>query len=126
MLDGGSPLFSGCTVQECILALSDPAKVLNTASLPSPVEGRDVTLVCTAEGNPAPHVAWIAPNGSYLQNGTSEARLTLNKLSRHDNATYWCNATNQVGSDSALFKLNAFCKSPIFPRKYPLFITAQY
>ena len=92
-------------------ALPDPGKVLNTASLPSPVEGGNVTLVCMAEGNPAPHVAWIAPNGSYLQNGTSEANLTLNKLSRHDNATYWCNATNQVGSDSAPFKLNVFCKS---------------
>ena len=74
------------------------------------VEGRDVVLVCTTEGNPTPHVAWIAPNGTVLQNRTTDTNLTLPNVSRHSSGTYQCNATNELGSDSARVNLDVWCK----------------
>ena len=74
------------------------------------VEGSTVVLVCTAEGNPTPHVAWIAPNGTVLQNRTTDTNLTLPNVSRHSSGTYQCNATNKLGSDSATVNLDVWCK----------------
>ena len=74
------------------------------------VEGSTVVLVCTAEGNPTPHVAWIAPNGTVLQNRTTDTNLTLPNVSRHSSGTYQCNATNELGSDSATVNLDVWCK----------------
>ena len=73
------------------------------------VEGSTVVLPCTAEGNPTPHVAWIAPDGTVLQNQT-DTNLTLPNVSRHSSGTYQCNATNELGSDSAAVKLDMWCK----------------
>ena len=74
------------------------------------VEGSTVVLVCTAEGNPIPHVAWIAPNGTVLQNRTTDTNLTLPNVSCHSSGSYQCSATNELGSDSATVKLDVWCK----------------
>ena len=74
------------------------------------VEDDDVVLVCRAEGNPTPHVAWIAPNGTVLQNRTTDTNLRLPSVSRHSSGTYQCNAANKLGSDSATLKLGVWCK----------------
>ena len=74
------------------------------------VEGSHVTLPCTAKGNPTPHVTWIAPNGTVLQNRTTDTNLTLPNVSRHSSGTYQCNAANEVGSDSVTVKLDVWCK----------------
>ena len=73
-------------------------------------EGSHVTLTCTAEGYPTPHVVWIAPNGTVLQNRTTDTNLTLPSVSRHSSGTYQCKATNELGSDSATMKLDVWCK----------------
>ena len=73
-------------------------------------EGSTAVLPCTAEGSPTPHVAWIAPNGTVLQNRTTDTNLTLPNVSRHRSGTYQCNATNKLGSDSAAVKLDVLCK----------------
>ena len=74
------------------------------------VKGSHVTLPCTADGNPTPHVVWIAPNGTVLQNRTTDTNLTLPNVSRHSSGTYQCNATNKLGSDSATVNLDVWCK----------------
>ena len=74
------------------------------------VEGSTVVLVCTAEGSPTPHVTWIAPNGTVLQNRTTDTNLTLPNVSRYSSGTYQCNARNELGSDSATVKLDVWCK----------------
>ena len=74
------------------------------------VEGSHVTLPCTAEGNPTPHVVWIAPNGTVLQNRTTDTNLMLPNVSRHSSGTYQCNATNKLGSHSVIVNLVVWCK----------------
>ena len=73
-------------------------------------EDSTVVLPCTAEGYPTPHVVWIAPNGTVLQNRTTDTNLTLPNVSRHSSGTYRCNAANKVGSDSGTVNLDVLCK----------------
>ena len=87
-----------------------PATVVVPPETVTAVEGSNVTLPCTADGYPIPHVTWIAPNGTVLQNRTRDANLTLQNVSRHSSGTYQCNATNELGSDSATVKLDVLCK----------------
>ena len=87
-----------------------PATVVVPPETVTAVEGSNVTLPCTADGYPIPHVTWIAPNGTVLQNRTRDTNLTLQNVSRHSSGTYQCNATNELGSDSATVKLDVLCK----------------
>lgn len=87
-------------------------------------EGNDISLVCAAEGNPSPRVIWIAPNGTVLQDRTSDTNLMLPNVSRHRSGKYLCSVTNRVGSDSKIVYLDVLCKFPplyyfsyIFPRE---------
>ena len=95
------------------IIFSVPAKVVEPEkdhTSVTVVEGSHVTLPCTAEGNPTPHVVWIAPNGTVLQNRTTDTNLTLPNVSRQNSGTYRCNITNKVGSDSATVELDVLCK----------------
>ena len=74
------------------------------------VEGSTVVLVCTAEGNPTPHVAWIAPNGTVLQNRTTDTNLMLKSVSRHCRGSYQCVAANERGSATVKVNLVVWCK----------------
>ena len=99
-----------------------PAVVVFPANITT-VEGSTVVLPCTAEGYPTPHVTWIDPNGTVLENRTSDTNLTLPNVSRHSSGTYQCNATNELGSDSATVKLDVWCKFSFLSfqlqRKFP-------
>ena len=99
-------LSSNC----CLVLFTVPPTVVVFPANRTIVEGSTVILVCTAEGNPTPHVVWIAPNGTILQNRTTDTNLTLANVSRHSSGTYWCNATNELGSDSATAVLDVLCK----------------
>jgi len=77
-------------------------------------EGQNVTLDCTAIGEPPPTITWYKDNqllnisGRFTQDSSS---LTITKVSREDNGTYYCNATNNISSEvshSAL--LTVYCK----------------
>ena len=94
----------------CYLLFSVRATVVIPPKNESVKEGSHVTLPCTAEGYPTPHVAWIAPNGTVLQNRTTDTNLTLPNVSHHSSGTYQCNATNELGSDSVAVILDVLCK----------------
>ena len=92
-----------------VLFFAVSATVSRPSNKVTAIEDDDVVLVCTAEGNPSPHVAWIAPNGTVLQNRT-DTNLKLPNVSRHSSGTYQCKATNKLGSDSATVELDVWCK----------------
>ena len=94
---------------DVLFSFSVPAKVVTTSAGVAAVEGSTVVLVCTTEGSPTPHVTWIAPNGTVLQNRTTGTNLTLPNVSRHSSGTYQCNATNKLGSHSVIVNLHVMC-----------------
>ena len=79
------------------------------------VEGNQAVLACAAAGNPAPRVVWTAPNGSVVQNRTSDTNLTLPDASRDQGGTYKCNVTNGVGWDSKNVHLDVLCEFLLAP-----------
>ena len=86
-----------------------PAAVVAPPENVTTVEGRPVVLVCKAEGYPTPHVAWIAPNGTVLQNRTSDTNLTL-IVSPGSRGMYKCEAKNELNSESRIVHLNVLCE----------------
>ena len=60
-----------------VLFFAVSATVSRPSNKVTAIEDDHVVLVCTAKGYPAPHVAWIAPNGTVLQNQTTDTNLTL-------------------------------------------------
>lgn len=74
-------------------------------------EGDNAVLACEVEGNPAPLVTWIAPNGTVIQNRTSDTNLTLEIVFRNSSGMYVCNATNMLGTDAKGVYLDVQCKS---------------
>ena len=87
-----------------------PVTVLVIPTDVTVVEGSNVTLPCTADGNPTPHVAWIAPNGTVLQNRTTDTNLTFIDITRHSNGTYECVARNDLEPSSVKVNLVVLCK----------------
>jgi hypothetical protein len=70
--------------------------------------GANVTLVATADGNPAPTFQW-RKNGVNIA-GATNATLTLNAVTLLDGATYSVVATNSVGSavsDDAVLQITS-------------------
>ena len=86
------------------------AQVVNSSANVTVVEGSTAVLVCKAEGYPTPHLTWIAPNGTVLQNRTTDTNLIFTNVSRHSSGTYRCNASNELGSHSVTTNLVVWCK----------------
>ena len=79
-------------------------------------EYEDVSVGADVEGNPAPYVAWVSQNGSILQNQTKDFNYTLTKITRKQNGTYQCIATNHLDKDMEDFVINVQCKCSLCSR----------
>ena len=73
-------------------------------------------LGAVVEGNPAPRVAWVFQKGSVLQNKTGDFNYTITKITKEQNGTYQCIATNHLGKDVKDFVINVQCKSSLCSR----------
>ena len=65
--------------------------------------GESISLLCTAEANPAPQVSWEGPNGTV--SGSGSGLLTLTSVQPNADGEYSCVATNVVGSDSLQIRI---------------------
>ena len=75
----------------------------------------NVTLVCSASGQPPPQVTWTRA-GAIVQDGVIESfngslvvsELTIANSSQADSGVYMCTANNTFGQDSANATVNIF------------------
>lgn len=63
-------------------------------------EGEDAILFCDVSGVPPPLVSWFNDKNDNVNNGSL---WKLSSVSRNDNGTYQCIASNTCGMDSKTF-----------------------
>ena len=100
------PLFSILTQFPILLSLSfltsslAPPSIKATSGSVTALEGSDLTLNCTAIGNPAPTYEWIRLDGSLSSKtrGINSSKLLIPSFEWSDAGMYACLASNQWGS----------------------------
>ena len=106
----GKNLFILKLISSYLLA---PATITDVSSDVCLREGSDLQLFCIASGRPAPNITWVRifPSGiesDVLHRGTT---WDLNNISRTENGTYRCTASNGVGGPvSRTLRVNVECE----------------
>ena len=74
--------------------------------------GKNVTIACTATGQPQPSITWSKAVGSLPKDRTEvmKGNLTINKVTKKDWGTYVCEAENMLGSTTASAQLTIFSR----------------
>lgn len=80
-------------------------------------EGEFLQLTCTVMGKPTPEkIRWLRLEDSLPENAIlSGANLLINNLSKTDNGTYRCEASNSVGTSWADYVLYVYDPPTTFP-----------
>ena len=84
--------------------------------------GSTVELKCRAEGRPSPTISWILANQTVVSESsegnrqalvTSDGTLVIHNLSIYDRGFYKCVASNPVGQDALLVKIQVIAAPPV-------------
>ena len=75
-------------------------------------EEQNVTIACTATGQPQPSITWSKPFGGLPKDRTEvmQGNLTIYKVEKKDGGTYICKVENILGSTTALAQLMVFSR----------------
>ena len=71
-------------------------------------ESEDAILFCDVSGFPRPVVSWFNDKNETVEN---DSLWKLLNISRNDNGTYRCEASNDCAMDSKTFDIIVQCKS---------------
>lgn len=84
---------------------------------PKVIENRTITILCPAEGVPAPNITWyrngqklnldVNPNFDITDYGR---KLTINNAQVQDTSRYTCEATNNAGKAAQDYDLDVWGK----------------
>ena len=84
--------------------------------------GSTVKLKCRADGRPSPTISWILANQTVISESsegkrqalvTSDGTLVIHNLSIYDRGFYKCVASNSVGQDALLVKIQVIAAPPV-------------
>ena len=71
------------------------------------IEGDNVTLGCSATGNPVPSIEWIRESAGQVLFGD---RIIFWNINRKDGGVYLCIARNIIGNDTKNCTVDVICK----------------
>ena len=73
---------------------------------------QNVTIACSATGQPQPSITWFKPLGGLTKNKTEviKGNLTIYNVEEKDRGTYICKAENILGSTTGLAQLVIFSR----------------
>ncbi|XP_078538000.1 cell adhesion molecule 1 isoform X6 [Lissotriton helveticus] len=101
------------------LSVQYKPRVLLSVSYPQGLtrEGESLQLMCTVMGKPTPEkIQWLRLEDNLPENAIlSGANLLINNLSKTDNGTYRCEASNSVGTSWADYVLYVYDPPTTFP-----------
>uniref|UniRef100_A0A3B3RKR3 Neurotrimin n=1 Tax=Paramormyrops kingsleyae TaxID=1676925 RepID=A0A3B3RKR3_9TELE len=69
------------------------------------MEGSDVSLMCSASGNPEPTISWKRVSPTAYSLVSEDGYLEIKDISRHRAGTYECSAINDVSTDAKTIEL---------------------
>ena len=105
--------------------------ISNTLSIPDRVvvkaertdliveKNQDVTIICTASGQPKPKFSWRKSGEELISNSKKrEGKLTLSRVQMWDAGIYSCEATNEINTESVKVKVK-IVQIPQFTIKPP-------
>ena len=89
-----------------------PPQILLSSKALLAEEEQNVTIACTATGQPQPGITWSKPFGS-LPKGRTEVKkgnLTIYSVTKKDGGTYICKGENILGSETNIAQLTIFSR----------------
>ena len=94
----------------CFNFLTVAPQILLSSNALLAEEEQNVTIACTATGQPQPSITWSKAFGGLPKDRTltTNSNLTIYKVENKDRGTYICNAENILGSTTALAQLTIF------------------
>ena len=94
----------------CFTFLTVASQILLSSNQVWVQEEQNVSIACTATGQPQPSIAWSKSVGGLPKDRTQiiNGNLTIYKLKNKDRGTYICKAENILGSTTALVQLIVF------------------
>lgn len=97
--------------------------------------GSTVELKCRADGRPSPTISWILANRTVISESskgdrqalvTSDGSLVIHNLSIYDRGFYKCVASNPVGQDALLVKIQVIAAPPVILEQKRQVITGTW
>ncbi|XP_022098458.1 uncharacterized protein LOC110983482 [Acanthaster planci] len=101
-----------------LLTVRDPPQfVTRPKSLYQRLLGEDITIPCSATGDPAPTMSWHKVDGKLppLRSSVSQDSLMIRGLTKEDHGIYHCQATNQIAAVVTTTQLIVELTSPHEP-----------
>ena len=99
------------TTLHCQLCAAYPVITHLSGSTVVPEYAAEVTLRCSADGDPPPSIRWTRQGNKTERQARPDGSLVLSVVQSSDAGTYVCTATNIWGTDSNSTALSVFSKS---------------
>ena len=86
-----------------VLFVTDQPEIAAHPQNQTRIEGDNVTLSCSVDGNPVPTISWTRDGSPVNTSGTisisdDKKQLTISNVKRTDNGNYRCVANNSLGN----------------------------
>ncbi|XP_072045420.1 protein turtle homolog B-like isoform X2 [Amphiura filiformis] len=108
---------AGSSTGTNLIVRDPPVFVRRPKGLYQQMKGKDITIPCSASGDPTPQITWKKIGGEIAQYRSTATRtsLTIRSLVKSDHGIYECRATNEIATIVTSTQLIVESTSPHAP-----------